>query len=180
MRNLNLILIAAVAVMILGSCTSDQETLKDEIDEIESNLFDNPKETMDKDSARILVDKYVKYAEKNPEDSLALDYMFKAARVEVALGNYKDGLDLLNQIEEDYEGADEIARILLLKGIIFEDNLDNPEKAAENYRKLIEKYPDNEYARDAQHLLDNLGKSLQDLIDEFEKKNEGADTASVS
>ncbi|MFW6019985.1 MAG: tetratricopeptide repeat protein [Bacteroidales bacterium] len=180
MRNLKLILTTVIALVILGACTSDRSSLKNEIDQIESNLFEDPKGSMDKDSARLLIDKYVKYAEKNPEDTLALEYMFKAARVEVALGNYKDGLELLTQAEEAYEDEDEIARILLLKGIIFEDNLDNPEKAAENYRKLIDNYPDSEYARDAQHLLDNLGKSLQDMIDEFEKKNEGADTASVS
>ena len=180
MRNLNLILIAIIGTLVFSACTSDKESLKDDIDELETNLFENPDQSMDQDSARMLIDKYVQYSEKNPEDSLALDYLFKAARVEVALGNYQDGVDLLNQIEKDYQDSDELAKILLQKGIIYEDNLENTEKAAETYRELIEKYPDNEYAGDAQHLLDNLGKSLQEMVDEFEKKNEETDTASTS
>ena len=79
----------------------------------------------------------------------------------------------------DYEKASEC---LFMKGFIYDNNLQDYEMAKKIYLEFLEKYPDDEFADDAQASIDNLGKSLEEIIQEFEMKNlaEEQDTLAVS
>ncbi len=169
MKNLKLISVALLVLLFAASCNNQKQELKQEIEATEDRLFSNQAGNLHQDSARLLVEQYMQYAENFPEDTLAQNYMFKAARVDVALGDYESGLKKLKSMEEKYPESHHIPKVLLLKGTIYEDYMQDYDKAGQAYQQLIDDYPDDEFAKDAAVLKKNLGKSLDEIIREFEE-----------
>ena len=61
---------------------------------------------------------------------------------------------------------------LFMMGFIYENDLGDLNKAKETYQTFLNRYPnDPDYADDAQNALKFLGKSPEEIIREFEKKN---------
>ena len=52
---------------------------------------------------------------------------------------------------------------LFLKAFTLDNDLHQFEEAGQYYRLFLEKYPNNEFAESAQFLLENLGKSEEEL-----------------
>lgn len=180
MKNLKLLPLALLVLLFASACDNQKQELREEIEATEDNLFSNQTGSLDQDSARLLVEQYMQYAENYPKDSLAQNYIFKAARVDVALGDYDAGLKKLNRIEAEYPESHHIPKVLLLKGTIYEDYMQDYEKAGEAYQQLLDDYPDDEFAKDAAILKKNMGKSLDEIIKEFEDKEKAQqDTASA-
>lgn len=180
MRRLQLFVIALIAVFAITACDSGKESMQEEIEALENSLFNDPQAEMNQDSARLLIEHYVQYADNYPEDSLAINYLFKAARVDIALNDVQAGLKRLNRIEAQYPESHHMPKILLLRGIIYEDELKDYNKAGKEYQRLVDEYPENEFADDARLILKNLGKSPEELIEEFERKQAEQDSLAVA
>jgi len=52
--------------------------------------------------------------------------------------------------------------------------LQNYDKATEIYEDFIAKYPESAFADDARISIDNMGKTPEELIQEFERRNQEA------
>jgi TolA-binding protein len=61
---------------------------------------------------------------------------------------------------------------MFLKAFVYEDQLHDLNKAKKYYEEFLEKYPDSDFADDARISLQNLGKSPEELIKEFEEKQQ--------
>jgi tetratricopeptide (TPR) repeat protein len=59
---------------------------------------------------------------------------------------------------------------LFLKGYVYENNLGRLDKAKAIYEEFLQKYPDNDFADDAEVSLKYLGKSPEELIEIFQRK----------
>jgi hypothetical protein len=57
---------------------------------------------------------------------------------------------------------------LFLKGFVYENYLKNMDLAKKNYLLYIEKYPEGDYVKDARMSINNLGKTPDQMIMEFE------------
>lgn len=61
-----------------------------------------------------------------------------------------------------------------MKGFLFDGTLHDSINAAKYYQEFLNKYPNNQFAKDAKMLLQNLGKSdeevLKDLMEKTMKK----------
>ena len=68
---------------------------------------------------------------------------------------------------------------LFFKAYIYENLISNFDKAKETYLLFIEKYPDNEFVKDARAALMNIGKTPDQLVREFEEKKK-ADSLRVA
>ena len=53
-----------------------------------------------------------------------------------------------------------------------DNDLQRHEEAKELYESFLEKYPDDDFADDTQFLLQNLGKTDEEIIQSFEGQNE--------
>ena len=60
---------------------------------------------------------------------------------------------------------------LFLTAFIYDDQLADYVNAEKYYKLFLEKYPDNDFTDDAEISLKNLGKTPEELIEEFEKIN---------
>ena len=63
---------------------------------------------------------------------------------------------------------------MFLKAFTFDNDLKDYENARKYYEEFLAKYPNNEFAESAKFLLDNLGKSdeeLRQIIEQKQKEN---------
>lgn len=174
MKHLILIILSGA---FLFSCTPREEKTKDRIKALEDSLFSSNVSMFDKTKAEELVKVYLDFAEKFPSDSLAPGFLFKAGNLLMNLSDPKKAIDCFDKIITKYPGFEKSPQSLFLKAFIYENHLNDLVKAKDTYMEFIRKYPENEFADDAQVSIQNLGKSPEELIKEFEKKALNSDSA---
>ncbi len=182
MNALRVFLSLAVMAVVVYGCGNGEPSAADQRKEIrlfEDRLY-SPESSMDRDSALMLVDRYLKYGEAFPEDSLAPRFQFKAARMHMALDNYQESITVLGRLEARYPDWERMPQVLLIRGTIYDDHLRDYNKAEKAYQRIIDEHPDDELVPDARALIMHLGKDPEDIIREFEQRAAEADTAVVS
>ena len=167
---LSLMLLLAV---VLFSCKEKQQDPVVKIENLENELFadDAVFDDEGRKKAAELVDLYTAYAENHPQDKNTPGYLFKAADITMNLFDATKAINLYNKIIYTYPEYVKAPECLFLVAYIYENYLQNYSKAEEVYRLFIEKYPDNEFADDAELSIKNMGKTPEELIREFEEAN---------
>lgn len=163
----------AVVVFIGFSCAGPQKNASDELKNsialTEEKLYNNDDIKIQKVDAVNLIGLYQKYATEYPEDSLAPVYLFRASDLSMNLQRPKETISLFNELLEKYPDYDKTPSVLFLKAFVYEDQMGDLENAKTYYEEFLDKYPDSDFADDAEMSLKNLGKSPEELILEFEK-----------
>ncbi|MDQ3192584.1 MAG: tetratricopeptide repeat protein [Bacteroidota bacterium] len=159
---------------ILFSCGEEKksaftkEQSQSQITDLEKELYSGSK--MFNDSAAIaVVELYNEYADTYPEDSLSADYLFKAGEVSMGLNQAERSLHYFKKVCDKYPEAEKASFSLFLQAYVL-DNYINDRQAGEVYRSFIEKYPNHPMVKDAEFSIQNLGKSDEELIKEFQAK----------
>ncbi len=160
--------------LLFVSCGPTKIQDKENIDVFESELFSQTSGMIDKNKANEIVDLYIAYAEKYPEDSLSSEYLFKAADISMNMNLPTKAINLYKRIRAEYPDFRKAPECLFLTGYIYENYLGNLDEARVIYQEFIDKYPENDFADDAIISIENLGKSPEELIKEFEAKQQEA------
>lgn len=106
-------------------------------------------------------------------DSLAAEYAFNAADLYRGIGDYKRALDMWLLVYKAYERDHPKAPHALFQcAFTYDTVLDRKDLAKTLYTSFLKKYPNHNLAKDAQLSLKNVDKSPEDLIKEFQKKNQ--------
>ncbi len=121
--------------------------------------------------------KYVTACEVNalvrPDDVRTPELLFKAANISRTTGrNPAKALDIYDWIYDRFSSYDKAYQALFLKAFTLDNEMKKIEEARTHYTAFLEKYPDDEFAVSAKFLLDNLGKSNDEIIKGFEKGGE--------
>lgn len=106
-----------------------------------------------------------------PEDSLCAGYLFKAAEIATSIKNYQQSIIFHQTIRDKYPDFKYVIESLYLQAYIYDNFMNDDVKAKEFYGKLILQYPKHKLAQDSKFAIQNLGKSDEELIREFKKKN---------
>ena len=114
---------------------------------------------------------YDDFVKMFPEDSLSPDFLFKAGEITTATKQYPQSLQYYQQITNKYPKYKLYDISLYMQGVLLDNYLNDDAKAKIIYEEVIAKYPTSTYANDAKASIKNLGKSDEDLIKEFKKKN---------
>lgn len=128
-------------------------------------------QVLDNKIAELSISKYVAYADRFPMDSMSADYLFKAAEISTGIRRYEQSVELYRRIDKNYPAYPLAQESLYLQGYVLDNFLDKDGEARMVYEKVIEKYPSSPYAVNARDAIANLGKSDEELIREFKKKN---------
>jgi outer membrane protein assembly factor BamD (BamD/ComL family) len=180
MRAFNALSISLLAIVIFTACSSKQDNLKTEIKTLEDVLFADASKMIDKAKARELIDKYVQFGDDFPESKEAPQMLFQAGDMAMNLNMSKEAIELFDRIMNNYPDFEKTPQCLFLKGYIYENNMGDLTSAKLIYEEFLEKYPDDEFADDAEVSIKNLGKSPEELIKEFEKlQKEQADQVEI-
>lgn len=179
MRNLGYFLLVVLSSTLILSCgdnankTKVEINLNDSINFYEQSLFgQSDVNKVDIEGALKLSDFYYQWAIENKGDSLAPEYLLKSADLAMNMKKPVPAINAFNLILMDYPEYKNAPYALFLKAFVYEDILNNTEKARTYYQEFLIKFPDNEYADDVRVSLKNLGKTPEELIKEFENKNQ--------
>lgn len=115
---------------------------------------------------------YAAYAQSFPKDTITPYFLFKAADLSMsALKQPANAIVYLDKIVEHHKQFQKYPETLFLRGFCYQEYIKDTAMAAKNYRMLIDKYPNHLYSEQAGLLLGMMGKSDEQIIKEFEKKN---------
>lgn len=176
MKNYFLMILVMAA---LTSCQPSKEKMNGRIVAMEQRLFSESVQGLSKASADSLIADYELYVKDFPADSLSPSYLFKAAGLSMNTGDGAKAISLFDKMISDYPAHPKASLALFFKGYVQENLLKDLGKAKESYLLFIEKYPDNEFADDAKASIENLGKTPEQMIREFEAKRQ-ADSAAMA
>jgi len=178
MKTLTFLLVAVVFLGVTGCKPSREESVAG-IKSLEKRLFSPEAVSFDKVKADSLMTLYLDFINRHPGDSLAPGYLFKAASLAMNSGDGNKAIGLFDQCIKDYPDEKNAALSMFFKGFIYENMLRNLEKAKETYLLFIERYPENDFVKDAKMSLQNLGKTPDQIVKEFEEQKK-ADSIRVA
>lgn len=171
-------LLVAVTVLMC-SCGSDEKTadqsvtsrqeLIDAIKKTEKELFASIQ--VDNTKGNIMIANYIDFANQFPKDTLTPVFLFKAAEVATATGQYPQALEYYKRITDNFKDYKFYVESLYLQAYLLDNFLNNDARAKEVYEQVIQKYPDSNFSKDSKDAINNLGKTDEQLIEEFKKKN---------
>jgi tetratricopeptide (TPR) repeat protein len=146
-------------------------SLNERIQLQEKKVFAPEQNKLQKQDALELVSLYEEYANENPADSLSPEYLFRASDISMNLGQAGRTISLFNRILSEYPDFKKAPTSLFLLAFVYEDQMKDFANAKKYYELYLAKYPDSEFADDAEISLKNLGKTPEELIREFESNN---------
>lgn len=161
MKKITFLLIIA---LFLVNCGNDPAR---KIGKLEKQLF-STENKINPEVASDLVSAYCDYADDNPEDKNAPEYLFKAMDVSMNLNEPQRTIRIIDRLLEEYPDYPRTQAALFVKAFIFETVYNNFDMAQKLYRKYLEIYPDGEFADDCRALIENLGLSPEELVKKFE------------
>jgi len=115
-----------------------------------------------------LLDAYTLFADKYSSDTLAPVYMFKAINLCIGVNNGHRAMQLIDTALNKFPESRYNAETVFLKAFVYENLLNNYGQASQVYNYFLKKYPNHELADDADAALKNMGKSPEELVEEFE------------
>lgn len=139
--------------------------------EVARAVFADSIQGFNESSARVFVDACEAFAMALPEDPESPEYLFKAAETSNTLRTYEKSFSLYDWIIDNYPRHDRAPISLFMKGFLFDGTLNDSTNAARYYNEFLEKYPSNQFAKDARILLENLGKTDEEVLQDLMKKN---------
>ncbi len=128
---------------------------------------------LDKDVAAKAIIDFNAYASNCKNDSLAPVYYLKAGQVAQAVGKYTQSQVMLNKCINEYPKFKNRGAALFILAQLYDDPkmLNNEPEAKKLYEQIISEYPETAYAGDSKSAIKNLGKTDEELVQEFLKKN---------
>lgn len=180
-------LILYAGMLVLAACGNGnqeetgkmtKEKMQAQIDSMEAKLYAKPEMEMASANATIVL--YAEFAKNFPDDPKTPDYLFKAGEISSSMRQGKQAIDYFNTVYTKYPTYSKLPYALFLQGYIYESQLNDTAKARAVYEEVIRKYPNERIAEDAKASIDNMGKTPEELIREFEKKNQEAEKKPAS
>jgi len=164
-----------ISTILLISCNntnnSNNTVTLEQISSLEKELFSSENLSLDMAKAKHLAELYIEFAKTHPQDQLSPEFLYKASDIYMNLNYPKQALALYDNILTKYPSYKNNPTIMFLKGFVYDDQLKDYDNARVCYENFLEKYPESEFADDAIISLNNLGKSPEEMIKEFELKN---------
>ncbi|MCB0514762.1 MAG: tetratricopeptide repeat protein [Chitinophagales bacterium] len=165
-----LLILSIVCSLFLAACNNgnNKEKEQENIAAAEKELFGNQNAaSFDSKKAESLAQSYEQYASNYSDDPKAPEYLFKAGEVLRSAHQFDAAIDNYKKIYEKYPNFNKTPQSLFLIGFTYENDLKNITEAQKYYELFLQKYPNHEMADDAKFLLQNLGKSPEDIIKDF-------------
>jgi outer membrane protein assembly factor BamD (BamD/ComL family) len=168
-----------LSIVALAGCGPSREKSVKTITSLETRLFAPNTNGFDKVKADSLAAAYASFIKHFPKDSLTMKFTFKAANLNMNMGDGAKAIELFDKFIATYPDEPKAIVSMFFKAYIYENQLKNLEKAKELYLQFVEKYPNSDFAKDARMALQNLGKSPEQMVREFEERQK-ADSIRVA
>lgn len=181
----SILMILTLTGMLLTSCSnkddkgdksinkatlaSGKERYQHMIDSIETKMQATRNMPLDQGTAMFAMRVYDEYASYFPDETKSPEYLFKAGELANSLQLAQPALSYLGRVMSKYPNYKNAPYALFMQGMIYDDQLKDTANARKIYTQVIQKYPESQLAKDAEASIKNLGKSVEELVREFEK-----------
>ncbi len=157
-----------------------QANVSEEIDDLDiyilalgEKIFDNPDQFgLNRQNAQNYVDACEAYALANKYSAKSPEHLYKAAEIARSLRTFPKTLSIYDWIVTEYPQYDKTPTAMFLKGFIIENELGNSPAAKDVYTSFLQTYPNHDLADDVKFLLENIGKSNEEILELIEKKKQ--------
>lgn len=105
------------------------------------------------------IEKYKKYISDNPKTYGALVTIDLITTCYADQGKWNEALEYMEALVSGHEDLLLAPKALFVAGAIYEQKMDQPDKAIQNYRRILEKYPKTPFAQPAGKQIEALSKS---------------------
>lgn len=179
MIKLTPLLLLALLLLSCGEPAKNPEQLVKEkrVAEIRANIerlevkTNTEEGTLDRGVANELVKNYKDYYNQNASDTLAGEYLFRAASVTTALGKPKEAIQLLATYYDNYKTASKRADAIYLMGYLYDNQIGDKEKAREMYQRTIDVFPQSIWAKEAKSAMAIMHMTDEELLEFLENQN---------
>lgn len=107
---------------------------------------------------------------KFPGDTLAALPYYRSAEVVRAMNDPKGAAAIYERVNREFPSYSKAGEALFMLAFTYDEDLNDLGKAKAAYQKFIETYPNDGFADDAEMLIQNLGKSDEEILKELEEK----------
>ena len=167
-RSLKLLLFAVSVSLMLFACGDQKADLSAKIEDLSAKVYNDSTKRIDENFAKEYVAACEQFASKYPEETQSPALLLKAAETARNVKDFDKALSLYDKIINDFPNYEKAPQAMFLKAFTIDDNMKNKEEAKVLYEAFIQKYPNDEFASSAQFMLNNLYKSDEEIIKEFE------------
>ncbi len=158
-----------------GTSKPEPEDVNADITELERTLAEQP--TPEPATLEKLLASYEKAVAAHPDRTNANStYLMKAAETATSLRKFDKALALYEQLIRTCSKSPHVARAFFMKGFVYDNHLQKDDSARIVYQMFLNAYPKDEFADDAQVLLENLGKSDEEMLESIQKKQQDKKT----
>ncbi len=164
----NMFVYALISVSLIAC--SNQEPSTEKIKKLETKLYAKSEAAFNKDTAKELIQEYVAFADANKNDSLSPEFLYNAAQIALGMNISKQAIEIFRRIYMEYPNYEKASTCLFLQGFVYETQENDNAKAQNIYQEFISKYPNHSLIEDAKFSLNNLDKTDEEIIREFEQR----------
>ncbi len=180
-------------VIIVTSCGNGNDEKKEEVLKADStktvvisgdcNILFNEAKRMDSillkansvnsTLAEQSINAFNNFASTCKDDSLAPVFLVKAGQIAQSVGKFQQSQILLKKCVDEFPKFRNRGAAMFLLAQVYDDPsmLNNEPEAKKIYEQIITEYPNTAWDRDAKACIKNLGKTDEQLVQEFLKKN---------
>ena len=138
---------------------------------IGQNMFNDSNFRLNEERSRLYIQACKAATAIQPGLVNAPEFLYRSAETARTLRDIPTAIQLYDWIIDAYPTHPRAAVSLFLKAFTYDNDLKDFTKAGQYYNEFLTKYSDNEFAESAKFLLDNLGKSEEDLRKMLEEKS---------
>ncbi len=127
--------------------------------------------------------KAISITDKNPQEAngifenIPIEGYYRIAQVYIAKNDFKGAIDAYKKLIEVYPDDPDNYKPLFMIGFNYSEYLNDYENARIYFQRVVDEYPESELVTSAEFMLENMGKSPEEII--F-MESEQAETASVA
>jgi TolA-binding protein len=156
--------------VVKDSILADAPPLDEVLDSLKMKLYDEENNRYDYQMANDFIEVCQIQAYLLPEEKRVPEYLHEAGRIAGYIRSYEKALELYEWVYQKYPEHEKAASSLFMMAFTYDDRVNDDEKARALYQEFLEKYPDSNFAESAAFLLQNLGKSDEEIIESFSKE----------
>ncbi len=171
MKRFGKLIFWVIVLIYATSCSSPQGKKMSAIMDMEKAIFSEENIMFDRAKANELINTYISFADEFPDAKETPEFLFKAGDMSMNLKMPQKAIQVFDRVLKNYPDYEKAAQCLFLKGYVYENEIGDLNAAKKIYEDFIAKYPNDEFADDAAVSIQNLGKSPEELIKEFEEKS---------
>ena len=185
--------IIITSIIFLNSCSNENENKKDATsttDTLKNLVISGDCNSLYKEANRMdsilmkavsvnpnmaeqAINAFNNFASTCKNDSLAPIFLLKAGQIAQTIKNFQQSQILLKKCADEFPQFRNRGAALFLLAQVYDDAtmLNNETEAKKIYEEIIKEYPHTVWENDAKSCLLNLGKTDEQIVQEFLKKN---------